>query len=91
VILFLVVSGISNGTDAPIQHQLEQHYNTLEDCVQASVTLRKVLQAEDNLQIRQTDVFAHCEASSDGLTPAELNAANNKIRRLEKFYSTAKW
>lgn len=91
VMLFLVISGISNGSDAPIQHQLEKEYNNLEECVQTSIVMRKVLKAEDNLQIRQTDVYAHCEISSEGLSPEEVNAANNKIRRLEKFYSTAKW
>ena len=91
VILFLAISAIANGTNEPIEHQLEKHYDNLEQCVKTSIVLRKVLKTEDNLQMRQTDVFAHCEVSPEGLSPDEINAANNKIRRLEKFYTTAKW
>ena len=91
VILFLVISGISNGTDAPIKHQMEKEFSDADECVKTSIILRKVLRAEDNLQIRQTDVYAHCEVSEEGLTVAEQNSVNNKIRRLEKFYTTAKW
>ena len=91
VILFLVVSGISNGTDTPIKHQMEKEYSNIDECVKTSIVMRKVLRAEDNLQMRQTDVYAHCEASAEGLTPEEQNATNNKIRRLEKFYTTARW
>jgi len=91
VILFLLISGISNGSDVEFKHQLEKEYTDLKECVQASIVMRKVLRAEDNLQARQTDVYAHCEVSREGLSPGEYNDANNKIRRLEKFYTTAKW
>lgn len=91
VILFLVVSGISNGSDAEFQHQMEKQYSDIKECVQASIIMRKVLKAEDNLQARQTDVYAHCEVSKENITPEEYAEANGKIRRLEKFYTTAKW
>ncbi len=91
IILLLVVSGISNGSDIEFSHQLEKPYNNLEECVQTSIIMRKVLKAEDNLQARQTDVYAHCEVNKEGLSEQEFAQANNKIRRLEKFYTTAKW
>ena len=91
VILFLVVSGISNGSDAEFRHQMEKEYNSAEECVQVSIIMRKVLRAEDNLQARQTDVYAHCEVSKEGLSPEEYAETSSKIRRLEKFYTTAKW
>ena len=91
VILFLVVSGISNGSDIEFSHQLEKQYSNLEECVQTSIIMRKVLKAEDNLQARQTDVYARCEVNKEGLSEQEFAQANNKIRRLEKFYTTAKW
>lgn len=91
VILFLVVSGISNGSDIEFSHQMEKPYSNLKECVQTSIVMRKVLKAEDNLQARQTDVYAHCEVSKEGLSELEYTQADNKLRRLEKFYSTAKW
>ncbi len=91
VILFLVVSGISNGSDIEFSHQMQKQYSNLEECVQTSIIMRKVLKAEDNLQARQTDVYAHCEVNKEGLSEQEYTQANNKIRRLEKFYTTAKW
>ncbi|NOQ78164.1 MAG: hypothetical protein GQ546_02050 [Gammaproteobacteria bacterium] len=91
VLLFLVISGISNGSDTEFRHQMEKQYNTVEECVQTSIIMRKVLRAEDNLQARQTDVFAHCEVSKEGISEQEYAQANSKIRRLEKFYTTAKW
>ncbi|MCU7833905.1 MAG: hypothetical protein KZQ83_01535 [gamma proteobacterium symbiont of Taylorina sp.] len=91
IILFLVISGISNGTDAEFRHQLQKEYADLQECVQTSITMRKVLKVEDNLQTRQTDIYAHCEVSKEGLSAQEYSAANNKIRRLEKFYTSAKW
>ena len=91
VILFLVISGISNGSNTEFQHQMEKEYSNIEECVQTSIVMRKVLRAEDNLQARQTDVYAHCEVSKDNINPEEYAAANSKIRRLEKFYTTSKW
>lgn len=91
VLLFLVISGISNGSDNEFRYQLEKHYTTLDECVQNSIIMRKVLRAEDNLQARQTDVYAHCEVSKEGISEQEYAEANSKIRRLEKFYTTAKW
>jgi hypothetical protein len=91
VLLFLIVSGISTGSNIPFKHQTTKQYSDLKECVQASITLRKVLHAEDNLQAYQTDVYAYCEVEKKGLSPDEFSAATNKIRRLEKFYSTAKW
>jgi len=91
VILFLVISGISNGSDSEFRHQMEKQYTTVEECVQTSIIMRKVLHAEDNLQARQTDVYAHCEVSKEGISVQEYAQANSKIRRLEKFYTTAKW
>ncbi len=91
VILFLVITGISNGSDNEFRHQMEKHYTTVEECVQTSIIMRKVLHAEDNLQARQTDVYAYCEVSKDGIIDQEYAQANSKIRRLEKFYTTVKW
>ncbi len=91
VILFLVVSGISNGSDNEFRHQLEKIYSSLEECVQTSIVMRKVLRAEDNLQARQTDIYAHCEVSKADISPEDYAEAQSKIRRLEKFYTTAKW
>lgn len=91
VILFLVVSGISNGSDSDFRHQMEKEYNSPEECVQTSIMMRKVLRAEDNLQARQTDVYAHCEVSKEGISPMDYAEASSKIRRLEKYYTTAKW
>ena len=91
VLLFLVISGISNGSDTEFRHQMEKQYNTIEECVQTSILMRKVLRAEDNLQARQTDVYAHCEVSKEAISEQEYAQANSKIRRLEKFYTTAKW
>ena len=91
IILFLVVSGISNGSDNEFRHQLEKQYSSLEECVKTSIVLRKVLRAEDNLQARQTDVYTHCEASKEDISPEDYAQAQSKIRRLEKFYTTAKW
>ncbi len=91
IILFLVVSGISNGSDIEFSHQMEKEFSDLKECVQTSITMRKVLKAEDNLQARQTDVYAHCEISQEGLSSKEYSEANNKLRRLEKFYTTTKW
>ena len=47
VILFLVISGISNGTDAPIKHQMEKEFSDADECVKTSIILRKVLRAEE--------------------------------------------
>ncbi|MCW8929806.1 MAG: hypothetical protein OQL19_06175 [Gammaproteobacteria bacterium] len=91
VILFLVVSGITNGSDLEFRHQMEKVYDNPEECVQASIIMRKVLKAEDNLQARQTDVYAHCEASKENTNSQEIAEINTKIRRLEKYYTTAKW
>ncbi len=91
VILLLVISGISTGSDREFSHQMEKQYSDLQECVQTSILMRKVLRAEDNLQARQTDVYAHCEVSREGLSNSEYAAANNKIRRLEKFYTSGKW
>ena len=91
VILFLVISGISNGSDSEFRHQMEKEYSSLEECVQTSIIMRKVLRAEDNLQARQTDVYAHCEVSKENISPKDYAESNSKIRRLEKFYTTAKW
>ena len=91
VILFLVVSGITNGSDEAFTHQMEKNYNNIQECVQTSIVMRKVLHAEDNLQARQTDVYAHCEISKEGITEQQYKEADNKIRRLEKFYTTSKW
>lgn len=91
VILFLVVSGVSNGSDTEFRHQMEKEYNTVEDCVQASIIMRKVLRAEDNLQARDTDVYAHCEGSKENISPEEYAEMTGKIRRLEKYYTTEKW
>ncbi len=91
VILFLVVSGISNGSDTEFRHQMEKEYTSPEECVQTSIVMRKVLRAEDNLQARQTDIYAHCEISKEGISQKEYADASSKIRRLEKFYTTAKW
>lgn len=91
IILLLVVSGISNGSDSEFRHQLEDQYSSLEECVKTSIVLRKVLRAEDNLQARQTDVYAHCEVSKEDISPEDYAQAQSKIRRLEKFYTTAKW
>ena len=91
VILFLVISGISNGSDEAFQYQLQKEYSDTQECVQASIIMRKVLRAEDNLQARDTDVYAQCEVSKEGISSEEFSQENNKIRRLEKFYTTAKW
>lgn len=91
IILFLVISGISNGSDTEFQHLMEKEYTSIEECVQTSIVMRKVLKAEDNLQARQTDVYAHCEVSKENLSPEAYAEASGKIRRLEKFYTTAKW
>ncbi len=91
VILFLLISGISNGSDEPFNHQMEKTYSDLNECVKTSILMRKVLRAEDNLQARQTDIYAYCEVSKEGLTPGEYAEASSKIRRLEKFYTTARW
>lgn len=91
VLLFLVVSGISNGTDTDFRHQLEKSYNNLEECVQTSIVMRKVLHAEDTLQARNTNIYAHCDISQEGISASEYNAARKKIRRLEKFYTSSKW
>ena len=91
IILFLFVSGISNGSDNAFNYQMEKHYTNIEECVQTSIIMRKVLRAEDNLQARQTDVYAHCEVSKEGISEQEYTQAHSKIRRLEKFYTTAKW
>lgn len=91
VLLFLVVSGISNGSDTEFRHQMEKQYSSIEECVQTSIIMRKVLRAEDNSQARKTDVYAHCEVSKEGISEQEYTQANSKIRRLEKFYTTAKW
>ena len=91
VILFLVISGISNGSDTEFSYQMEKQYDTLDNCVQSSIIMRKILRTEDNLQARQTDVYAHCEVSKEGISDQEYAEANSKIRRLEKFYTTAKW
>jgi hypothetical protein len=91
VILFLVVSGISNGSNSEFSHQMEKEYASPDACVQTSIIMRKVLHAEDNLQARQTDVYAHCEVSQEGLSEQEYADAKNKVRRLEKYYTTSKW
>jgi len=91
VILFLVVTGISNGSDVEFRHQMEKEYASTEECVQTSIIMRKVLHAEDNLQARQTDVYVHCEVSQEGISAKDYAEANSKIRRLEKFYTSAKW
>ena len=91
VILFLVISGISNGSEESFKYQLQKEYTDTKECVQASIIMRKVLKAEDNLQARETDVYAHCEVSKDGLSAEEYSQESNKIRRLEKFFTTAKW
>ncbi|MCP3851094.1 MAG: hypothetical protein GY694_12775 [Gammaproteobacteria bacterium] len=91
VILFLIVSGISNGTDAEFHHQMEKEYTSVEECVQTSIIMRKVLRAKDNLQARNTDVYAHCEVSKENITEQEYSEASGKIHRLEKYYTTAKW
>jgi len=95
VVLILLISGIYNGpgpdSGTEFRHQMEKQYSSLEDCVHNSIIMRKILKAEDNLQIRQTDVYAHCEINPEGLAPRDYNAAKNKLRRLEKFYTTAKW
>ena len=96
IILFLVVSGIvngssDNGSDAEFKYQMEKNYTSLEECVKSSIVMRKVLRAEDNLQARQTDVYAHCEVSKEGISEQKFAEAQNKIHRLEKFYTTAKW
>ncbi len=70
---------------------MRKEYSSPEECVQTSIIMRKVLKAEDNLQARQTDVYAHCEVSKDNISPEDYAEVNNKIRRLEKFYTTAKW
>ncbi len=96
IILFLVVSGLfngsgDNGSDNEFRVQMEKSYTNIEECVQSSIIMRKVLRAEDNLQARQTDVYAHCEVSKEGISEQAFVQASNKIRRLEKFYTTAKW
>ncbi|GEM_PF-3880814 len=91
IILFLVISGISNGSDVPFNYPLEKSYDNLQECVKSSIIMRKVLRAEDNLQARQTDVYAHCEVSQQGINAQQYAQAMSKIRRLEKFYTTAKW
>lgn len=91
VILFLVVSGISNGSDSDFSYQFEKSYNNVKECVQSSIIMRKVLRAEDNLQVRQSDVYAHCEISKEGISQEDYAQQSSKIRRLEKLYTTAKW
>ena len=91
VILFLVISGISNGSEEAFNYQLEKEYADTRECVQASIIMRKVLTAEDNLQARQTDVYAHCEINKESVSTEVYLQESNKIRRLEKFYTTAKW
>ena len=91
VILLLIVSGISNGSEEAFTYQLEKQYTDTQSCVQASIIMRKVLSAEDNLQARETDVYAHCEIDKDSVSAEQYMEENNKIRRLEKFYTTAKW
>ena len=91
VILFLVVSGISNGSDSDFSYQFEKNYSNVKECVQNSIIMRKVLRAEDNLQVRQSDVYAHCEVSKEGISQEDYAQQSSKIRRLEKFYTTAKW
>jgi hypothetical protein len=91
ILLLLFVSGISNGSNTEFQYKMEKPYSTLELCVQASIIMRKVLRAEDNLQARETDVYAKCEVNKDNLTHSEYRQAQQKIRRLEKFYTTEKW
>ncbi|MCK5697589.1 MAG: hypothetical protein KAI02_05460 [Gammaproteobacteria bacterium] len=91
IILFLVVSGISNGSDNTFNYQMEKHYTNIEECVQTSIIMRKILQAEDNLQVRETTIYTHCEVNKDGLSEQEYAQAHNKIRRLEKFYTMTKW
>ncbi len=91
VLLFLVVSGISNGSDSEFRYQMEKAYDNIKECVQTSIVMRKVLRAEDNLQARQTDVYAHCEVDREGISAEQYAEAMGKIRRLEKYYTTAKW
>jgi len=96
IVLFLVVSGLFNGSgdnssDNEFRVQMEKSYTNIEECVQSSIVMRKVLRAEDNLQTRQTDVYAHCEVSKEGISEQTFVQVSNKIRRLEKFYTTAKW
>lgn len=91
ILLFLVVSGISNGSDSEFRYQMEKTYDTIKECVQTSIVMRKVLHAEDNLQARQTDVYAHCEVSKKGISSTDYAEAMGKIRRLEKYYTTSKW
>ena len=101
IILFLVISGVFNGSggngsgdndsDTEFSYQMEKNYSTIEECVKNSIVMRKVLQAKDNLQAHQTDVYAHCEVSKEGISEQEFAQASSKIRRLEKFYTTAKW
>ncbi len=91
VILFLIVSGISNGSNNEFNYQMEKQYTNIEECVQTSIIMRKVLHAEDNLQARQTDVYAYCKVNKKDMSEQEYTQAHSKIRRLEKFYTTTKW
>ncbi len=91
IILFLVISGISNGSNTEFHQQMQKSYSSLEECVKSSIIMRKVLRAEDNLQIRDTDVYAYCKPDKTTMSQQEFIEASNKIRRLEKYLTTEKW
>lgn len=91
VFLFLIISGISNGSNIEFQQTMEKPFDNLEECVKNSIIMRKVLHAEDNLQIRNTDVYAYCEPDKNSMSQQEFIEAENKIHRLEKYLTTEKW
>ncbi len=91
VVLFLLLSGISNGSNSEFQQIMEKPFDNLEECVKTSIIMRKVLRAEDNLQMRDTDVYAWCEPDKNTMSQEEFMDASNKIHRLEKYLTTEKW
>ncbi len=90
-ILFLVISGISNGSNTEFQQTMEKSFSDLEQCVKTSIIMRKVLRAEDNLQMRDSDVYAYCKPDKTTMSQQEFMDASNKIHRLEKYLTTEKW
>jgi len=91
VILFLMINSISVGSDVVHNDEFQRQFNDLEAGVLASDRLKKILTANDNMQLRDTDIHAYCEISKDNLSEQEYRQAQLKLRRLEKLYSTAKW
>ena len=79
------------GSETVLTDTFQHQYDDLQACVLASDRLKKILTANDNLQLKDTELHAYCEISKDNLSEQEYRQAQHKLRRLEKLYSTAKW